>query len=246
MLRMSRISKRPILLRAMKKLIPLFFVSSLFAQESPYDTIVKRNAFTLLNETPAKVELPIILEKPPIKLNLTGIIVRRGVTNVYMFSKDVPKKFLTLSTKRRTDSGVTLLSVEKGLVEVDNNGVTELLSFDTHRLPSVITLPKLNANPTIVKKKDDKKKDEKNKSVKVAPQAPKANVVKVPSRQPKIDPRILQRGLEYIDKIEDKEKREYILERLERLQSGQDTLDRKIDTNERRRQYDERERRRNK
>ena len=234
---MPCISKCPILLRTMKKLIPLFFVSSLFAQENPYDTIAKRNAFTLLKEVPAKVELPKLLEQPPIKLNLTGIIVRRGVTNVYMFSKDVPKRFLKISTKSRTDSGVTLLSVERGLVEVDNNGVTELLSFDTHKLPSTVTLPKLNTKPTVIKKKDDK-----SKSVKIAPATPKPNVVTVPSRQPRVDPRIIQRGLEYLDKVEDKEKREYILQRLERLQSGQENIDRKIETNERRRQYDERKR----
>jgi len=221
----------------MKILISLFFVSSLFAQENPYDTIVKRNAFTLLKEAPAKVELPKLLEQPPIKLNLTGIITRRGVTSVYLFSKDIPKRFLTLSTKMRTDSGVTLLSVEKGLVEVNNNGVTELLSFETHKLPSVITLPKLNIKPTIVKKKDSK-----DKSVKAASSNPKANIVTVPSRRPKVDPRIIQKGLEYIDKIDDKEKREYILNRLERLQSGQEKIDRKIDSNERKRQYDERRR----
>ena len=221
----------------MKILIPLFFVSSLFAQENPYDTIVNRNAFTLLKEAPAKVELPKLLEQPPIKLNLTGIITRRGVTSVYLFSKDIPKRFLTLSTKMRTDSGVTLLSVEKGLVEVNNNGVTELLSFETHKLPSVITLPKLNIKPTIVKKKDSK-----DKSVKAASSNPKANIVTVPSRRPKVDPRIIQKGLEYIDKIDDKEKREYILNRLERLQSGQEKIDRKIDSNERKRQYDERRR----
>ena len=221
----------------MKKLIPLFFVSSLFAQENPYDTIVKRNAFTLLKEAPARVELPKLLEQPPIKLNLTGIIVRRGVTNVYMFSKDVPKRFLKISTKRRTDSGVTLLSVEKGLVEVNNNGVIELLSFDTHKLPSTITLPALNNKPTVIKRKEDK-----SKSTKAAQPAPKANIVTVPSRRPKIDPRVIQKGLEYIDRIDDKEKREYILQRLERLQSGQNNLDRKIDSNERRRQYDERKR----
>ena len=185
----------------MKKLIPLFFASSLFAQENPYDTIVKRNAFTLLKDEPAKVELPKLLEQPPIKLNLTGIIVRIGVTNVYLFSKDIPKRFLTLSSKRRTDSGVTLLNVEKGLVEVNNNGVTELLSFETHKLPSVITLPKLNIKPIIIKKKDDK-----GKSVKTASPTPKANIVTVPSRRPKIDPKIIQRGLEYLDKVEDKEK----------------------------------------
>ena len=221
----------------MKKLIPLFFVSSLLAQENPYDTIAKRNAFVLLNEAPKKVELPKLLEKPPIRLNLTGIITKRGVTTVYMFSKDIPKRFLTLSTKRRTDSGVTLLSVGRGLVEVNNNGVTELLSFETHKLPSTVTLPALNTKPTVVKKKDDK-----GKSTKVTPSTPKANIVTVPSRRPKIDPKIIQKGLDYIDRIEDKEKREYILQRLERLQSGQDKLDRKIDSNERRRQYDERRR----
>ena len=217
-------------------IIPLALAISVNA-ESKYDQIHKRNAFALLDKVPSKVEVPPLLAKPPVKLNLTGIITRRGITNVYLFSKDIPKRYLTLSTKRRTDSGVTLLSVARGLVQVDNNGVTEMLSFDTHKLPSIVTLPALKTTPTIIKKKDDKSKE-----VKVMPQAPKANVVTVPSRRPKIDPRIIQRGLEYLDKVEDKEKREYILQRLEKLQSGQQNLDRKIDSNERRRQYDERKR----
>ena len=222
----------------MKKILLLTLLApALYAQTTRYDQIVERNAFSLLDKPPAKVELPKLLEKPPVKLNLTGIITRRGVTSVYLFSKDIPKRFLTLSSKRRTDSGVTLLNVEKGLVEVNNNGVTELLSFETHKLPSVITLPKLNIKPTIIKKKDDK-----GKSVKTASPTPKANIVTVPSRRPKIDPKIIQRGLEYLDKVEDKEKREYILNRLERLQSGQEKIDRKIDSNERKRQYDERRR----
>ena len=237
MLRMPRISKCPILLRTMKILILILLAPALYAQTTRYDEIVERNAFSLLDKPPAKGEIPKLLDKPPVKLNLTGIITRRGVTSVYLFSKDIPKRFLKLSTKRRTDSGVTLLSVEKGLVEVNNNGVTELLSFETHKLPSVITLPKLNTKPTIVKKKDSK-----DKSVKAASSNPKANIVTVPSRRPKVDPRIIQKGLEYIDKIEDKEKREYILNRLERLQSGQEKIDRKIDSNERKRQYDERRR----
>ena len=222
----------------MKKILLLILLApALYAQTTRYDEIVERNAFSLLDKPPAKVELPKLLEKPPVKLNLTGIITRRGVTSVYLFSKDVPKRFLTLSTKRRTDSGVTLLSVEKGLVEVNNNGVTELLSFESHKLPSIVTLPALNTKPTIIKKKD-----EKDKAVKAPSPAPKANIVTVPSRRPKIDPRVIQRGLEYLDKVEDKEKREYILQRLERLQSGQGKIDRKIDSNERKRQYDERRR----
>ena len=227
-----------------KLLLPLLLASSVSAEQRNYDAITDRNAFSLLDKPPAKVELPKLLEKPPIKLNLTGIITRRGVTNVYMFSKDVPKRFLTLSSKRRTDSGVTLLSVERGLVKVDNNGVTELLSFDTHKLPSIATLPKLNTKPTIIKKKDDKR--ELVKIAAPAPTTPKPNVITVPSRRPKVDPRIIQKGLEYIDRIDDKEKREYILQRLERLQSGQEKIDRKIETNERRRQYDERSRDRKK
>jgi|TARA_B100000131_G_scaffold297034_1_gene315441 hypothetical protein len=227
-----------------KLLLPLLLASSVSAEQRNYDAITDRNAFSLLDKPPAKVELPKLLEKPPIKLNLTGIITRRGVTNVYMFSKDVPKRFLTLSSKRRTDSGVTLLSVERGLVKVDNNGVTELLSFDTHKLPSIVTLPKLNTKPTIIKKKDDKR--ELVKIAAPAPTTPKPNVITVPSRRPKVDPRIIQKGLEYIDRIDDKEKREYILQRLERLQSGQEKIDRKIETNERRRQYDERSRDRKK
>ena len=223
----------------MKKLLPLLFVSSLLAQENPYDTIVKRNAFTLVNEVPARVELPKLLEQPPIRLNLTGIITRRGETNVYLFSKDIPKRFLTLTSKRRTDSGVTLLSVSRGLVEVNNNGVIEMLSFESHRLPTVLSpLPK-NTAPTVIKK-DSKNDKDKNKNITSSTHKP--SVVKVPSRRPKIDPKIIQKGLEYIDRIDDKEKREYILKRLEGLQNGQNNLDRKIDTNERRRQYDERRR----
>jgi len=220
----------------MKYLLIFLLCSSVIADDR-YNQITKRNAFALLDKTPEKVTLQPVLVRPPVKLNLTGIITRRGVTNVYLFSKDIPKRYLTLSTRRRTDSGVTLLSVEKGLVEVDNNGTVELLSFDTHKLPSVVTLPALKATPTVIKKKDSK-----DKSVKITPAVPKPSVVKVPSRTPRVDPKIIQRGLEYLDKVEDKEKREYILERLERLQSGQYNLDRKIDTNERRRQYDERKR----
>ena len=222
----------------MKYLLFFLMCSSVIAQDR-YKAITDRNAFALLNEVPKKDILPPVVIRPPVKLNLTGIITRRGVTNVYLFSKDIPKRFLTLSTLRRTDSGITLLSVEKGLVEVDNNGTVELISFDTHKLPTVVTLPALKATPAVVKKKDSK---DKNKEVKITPAAPKPNVVTVPSRTPKVDPRIIQKGLEYIDRIEDKEKREYILQRLERLQSGQQKLDSKIDSNERRRQYDERRR----
>lgn len=198
----------------------LFFLlcSSVIASDK-YNSITKRNAFSLVDSAPQAITLPPITIVPVVKLNLTGIIARRGVTNVYLFSKDIPKRFLTLSTKRRTDSGVTLLSVEDGIVEVNNNGTVELLSFDTHKLPSVVTLPS-KSNPTVVKKKDSKDKDTKTITV---PQRP--NVVTVPSRSRGriTDPRMqsmMERGLEYLNKIDDPKKKEAMLERMEKFQRG--------------------------
>ena len=229
----------------MKKILLSFILAgSVYAEQRDYSGITNRNAFGLAYDTPVKVVTPPLLSKPPMELKLTGIITRRGVTTVYMVSKDVAKKYLTVSTKQRTDSGVSLLSVTNGLVKVDNNGTIETLSFATHKLPTIVTLPALKVTPTVIKKKDDKR--ELVKIAAPAPTTPKPNVITVPSRRPKVDPRIIQKGLEYIDKIDDKEKKEYIHQRLERLQSGQEKIDRKIETNERRRQYDERSRDRKK
>ena len=86
----------------------------------------------------------------------------------------------------------------------------------------------------------DRKKEEKKEAKK---SEPRPSVVKVPSRNRGItDPRMqsmMERGLEYLNKIEDKEKRDQIMKRLESLQSGQYKLKSNIDQNERRRQYDE-------
>ena len=104
-----------------KTLLFLFIVTSVYAEQNPYDQIYKRNAFALLDKAPSKVEVRPLLAKPPVKLNLTGIITRRGITNVYLFSKDIPKRYLTLSTKRRTDSGITLLTTEQFLGQIQEN-----------------------------------------------------------------------------------------------------------------------------
>ena len=118
MLRMSRISKCPILLRTMKKLLlPLLLASSVSAEQRDYSGIADRNAFALLDKEPAKFELPKILEKPPIKLNLTGIMAYRGETNVYLFSKDIPKRFLTLN-KTSLFSGAFCLATSLTLLPI--------------------------------------------------------------------------------------------------------------------------------
>lgn len=223
----------------MKYIIPFLFAISLHAND--YDGIVKRNAFNLSEEYKSPSTLPPLVKKPVYKLYLTGITSLRGRTYVYIHCKETLQKFITLSNNK-TVAGIKLVSVDKNnkQVVVNNNGVVETLSFNTHRLPTTVTLPVLKPSvlPVPTKASFNKAKEEKEKKQ----SNPKPNVVTVPSRVPKVDPRIIQKGLEYIDKVEDKEKKEYILQRLERLQSGQQKLDNKIDNNERRRQYDERRR----
>ena len=80
-----------------KLLLPLLLASSVLAEQRDYSGIADRNAFALLDKEPAKFELPKILEKPPIKLNLTGIMTYKGETNVYLFSKDIHLSDLCIS-----------------------------------------------------------------------------------------------------------------------------------------------------
>jgi len=222
----------------MKYLLILLFIVTVHAVENPYDAINNRNAFVLLDRPEIKTLPPITdILSPPIKLHLTGITKLRGVTNVYFFSKEIKKRFITLNFKKRTDEGITLLDVTHDLVEVNNNGVVELLSFDTHRLPNTLVLPVNKPKPTIVK---ESKKDKQSK--KVEPSTPRASIVKVPSRRPTVDPRIIEKSLEYISKIDDDEKKNYLLKRIENLQNGQLDIKSNINRNERRRQYDERQR----
>ena len=221
----------------MKRLLIFLFAVTVYAEDNQYTAINKRNAFNLGKDTLPPVTILLPPKAPAIELYLTGIVTWRGQTNAYMYSKDLPNKYLNLKIGQEL-YGIKLLTVSKSKILVNNNGVNQTLSFDNNRLKTTVT--KTKGAPTVVKK------NEKDKSVKILPVLPQPNVVKVPSRQPQIDLRIIQRGLEYIDKIEDKEKKEYILKRLERLQSGQDSIKSDVKRNEERRQYDERRRDRKK
>ena len=95
--------------------------------------------------------------------------------------------------------------------------------------------------PTVIKKdsKDDKNKNKEKKS---AP-APRPSVVKVPSRSrsataPQMQ-KLMERGLEYLNKMDDSDRKDYLLKRIESLRTGQSQIKSEIDQNERRRQYDE-------
>ena len=221
----------------MKRLLIFLFAVTVYAEDNQYTAINKRNAFDLGKDTLPPVTILLPPKAPAIELYLTGIVTWRGQTNAYMYSKDLPNKYLNLKIGQEL-YGIKLLTVSKSKILVNNNGVNQTLSFDNNRLKTTVT--KTKGAPTIVKKND------KDKSVKILPVIPQPSVVKVPSRRPQIDPRIIQKGLEYIDKIEDKEKKEYILNRLERLQSGQDSIKNDVKRNEERRQYDERRRDRQK
>ena len=222
-------------------LILLLFVTTVYAKDNEYTGINKRNAFNLGKGILPPVTILLPPAQPAIKLYLTGIAKWRGQTNAYIYSADLPNKYLTLKLGQRAH-GIKLLEVSKSEILIDNNGERQTLSFENNRLKS--TVLSVKGSPTVVTKKDKSK--DKNKSVKITPATNQPNIIKVPSRRPQIDPRIVQKGLEYIDKIEDKEKKEYILKRLERLQSGQDSIKTDVKNNEQRRQYDERRRDRQK
>ena len=224
----------------MRYLLFFLIISSVIAEDNPYDPINTRNAFELLDRVEIKILPPITdIVSPPVKLHLTGITKLRGTTNVYFFSKDIPKRFITLTLKRRTDEGITLLSVKRDVVKIVNNGIPETLTFDTHKLPVSLVLPVNKSKPTIVKDRKDSKKDKQSKKSEPTTATPRASIVKVPSRRPTVDPRIIEKSLEYISKIDDEDKRDYLLKRVESLQSGQSQIKSDIDRNERRRQYDE-------
>ena len=104
-------------------------------------------------------------------------------------------------------------------IQIVNSGTEQVLTFASNRLKTTIISAK--GKPTIVKK--DSKKDG---SVKITPAKPAGpNVVKVPSRSRGTitDPRMqsmMERGLEYLNKIEDPKKKEAMLERMEKFQRG--------------------------
>ncbi len=217
-------------------------VNYAYPADNPYEVIVERNAFELTEALPPASEILALVDNPPKKLFLTGIMVHQNITNVYLYSKDIEKRFVTLNAKKNTDEGITLLGVDKGLVEVNNNGKVELLSFATHRAPTVFTGPVNKGKATVVKKdergrseKKDDKKDYKKSSAQKAPSV----IRQVPSRRSQVDPRIIEKSLEYLSKMDDGDKREALLKRVESLQSGQYQIKTDIDQNERRRQYDE-------
>jgi hypothetical protein len=223
------------------KYILIFFVVSLQAGETNvYESIVERNAFDLTTEQPKPI-LPPVAEILKPNVYLTGLTHFKGVRKVHLVLKRVgePDKFVSLSTNEE-QYNVELKKINKNSALISNNGIEELISFKNNSLPTIITkapLPKKESPSS--RSSRDRRESSKKEEKKSAPTPAKAHIVQVPSRRPQIDPRIIEKGLEYISKIDDQEKKEYITKRLESLQSGQHKIKSDIDQNERRRQYDE-------
>ena len=153
-----------------------------------------------------------------------------------------PDKFVSLATDEK-QYGVELKKIYKNSALVSNDGASQLLSFEKNSLPTIITKAATRSSKSSEKDRRESSSRRSSDSSKRASTAPprlsQPQVVTVPSRRPKVDPRIIEKGLEYLSKMEDGERKESMLKRIESLQSGQGKIKSDIDRNERRRQYDE-------
>ena len=209
--------------------------------ENPYDGITERNAFNLTGEKPTQVLAP-IATLPLVDIYLTGIARKDKIYIAYMVIKDkTQNKFLGLREGGKKD-GVEVMKIMKDTVFISHDGILQELTFKQNGLPSFVTkvASKQNTKDKREERGERGRSSSRPQTATKGPSRPSGpQVVTVPSRRPKIDPRIIEKGLEYLSKTEDNEKREYLLKRLESLQSGQSKIKSDIDTNERRRQYDE-------
>jgi hypothetical protein len=224
----------------MKKLLLIFFAVSLHAGDTnTYQSITKRNAFELTSETPRLI-LPPVSEILRPSVFLTGITRFNGIRKIHLVLRKAgePDKFASLAINEK-QYNVELKKIYKNSALISNNGSEQLMSFESNGLPTIITKPQPAKKESSSKYSKDKKESSKKETKRTASSPLKPHIVQVPSRRPKIDPRIIEKGLEYLSRSEDSEKKEYIMKRLESLQSGQSIIKSDIDKNERRRQYDE-------
>ena len=240
---MTRWSKLSVKLFMKQIIFFLIFIMSVLTVfgENPYHGIVERNGFELTADNPTHI-LPPIPTLPLADIYLTGIDRKDKIYTAYMVIKDkTQNKFLGLGQGEKKD-GVEVMKIMKDTVFISYNGILQELTFKQNSLPSFVAKATTKQN-TKEKREERGERGRSSSSSQRASKAPSRpsgpQVVTVPSRRPQIDPRIIEKGLEYLSKTEDNEKREYLLKRLESLQSGQSKIKSDIDSNERRRQYDE-------
>ena len=211
----------------MKKILSLFlaFVFNAYGgtNENPYQKITERNAFELTDKEPAPPLPPVEKILPP-SIFLTGITRWKGTNKVHFVLRKAgePDKFVSLGENEK-QYNVKLKKILRDAVLVSTDGNNKLLSFENNGLPTIITKPATaKRSPSSSRYSRDRREDSnKKEEKKISPQIPKPQIVTVPSRKSQVDPRIIEKGLEYLSKMEDGEKRDYLLKRMESLQSGE-------------------------
>jgi len=211
----------------MKKILLLFlaFVFNAYGgtNENPYQKITERNAFELTDKEPAPPLPPAKKILAP-SIFLTGITRWKETQKVHLVLRKTgePDKFVSLMTNEK-QYNIELKKILLDSAIISSDGDDQLLSFEKNSLPTIITKPAATKRSSSSsrysrdRREDSNKKEEKKSS----PQPPKPQVVTVPSRKSQVDPRIIEKGLEYLSKMEDGEKRDYLLKRMESLQSGE-------------------------
>ena len=224
----------------MKNLVIFFFFAvSLHGADNTYSSIAERNAFELTSEKPIAI-LPPVSEILAPSIFLTGITRWKGTNKVHLVLRKAGEsdKFVSLGINEK-QYNIELKKVLEDSILVETNGGKKFLSFKANGLPTIVTkAPAAKKTPSSSRYSRDKKEVKKEEK-KSSPPSIKAQVVTVPSRRSQVDPRIIEKGLEYLSRMEEGEKRDYLLKRMESLQSGQRQIKSDIDQNERRRQYDE-------
>ena len=211
----------------MKKILSLFlaFVFNAYggANENPYQKITERNAFELTDKEPAPPLPPAEKILAP-NIFLTGISRWKGTNKVHLVLRKTgePDKFVSLGVNEK-QYDIKLKKILRDAVLVSTDGNNKLLSFENNGLPTIITKPATaKRSPSSSRYSRDRREDSnKKEEKKISPQIPKPQIVTVPSRKSQVDPRIIEKGLEYLSKMEDGEKRDYLLKRMESLQSGE-------------------------
>lgn len=224
----------------MKNLVIFFlFVVSLHGADNTYSSIAERNAFELTSKKPVAI-LPPVSEILAPSAFLTGITRWKGTNKVHLVLRKAGEsdKFVSLGVNEK-QYNIELKKVLEDSVLIETNGNNKLLSFKTNGLPTIVTKAPAAKKTSSSSRYSRDKKEVKKEEKRISPSPVKAQVVTVPSRRSQVDPRIIEKGLEYLSKMEEGEKRDYLLKRMESLQSGQHQIKSDIDQNERRRQYDE-------
>ena len=199
--------------------------SKAVAGENPYESITERNAFELTDKEFVPT-LPPVKEILAPSIFLTGISRWKGTQKVHLVLRKTgePDKFVSLATnEKQYDIELKKILHDAALISTGEND--ELLSFEKNRLPTIVTKPAPTRSSSSSSRYSRDRREESNKKEekKSSSRPPQPQVSTVPSRSRRTtDPRMqqmIERSLEYVSKIEDPEKRNAILERIEKYQN---------------------------